>query len=275
MAWIFFQESEGSASPLANGSSPYPTAKSSHTAKASSCKECKKAICPKHQFGTIYELYPRMNYHESTSSTGGFPVKISALPAVEKAWREQRSGLFFEIMRLAEEIKPQFLFLENVPAITTRGGLRVVSEIAKRGYDCRWCTLSASEVGALHKRERWFLLAYSIGKRLERFRERAFCSEKEKSMLTRSSDDVADSDSEISSGLRFREKEREPIIGMCGQYSTVDEWQKAVSSVCRVTDGIPNRVDRIKALGNAVVPCQVREAFMRLSVIKTSNNPTS
>jgi site-specific DNA-cytosine methylase len=93
---------------------------------------------------------------------GGFPCQDISVAGKGKGLEGERSGLFFEIMRLAEEIKPSFIFLENVPAITARGGLRVVREIAERGYDCRWCTLSAASVGAMHKRERWFLLAHSL-----------------------------------------------------------------------------------------------------------------
>jgi len=73
----------------------------------------------------------------------------------------KRSGLVSEIFRLIDETKPPFVFLENVAAIRLRGAETVSKELSKRGYDCRWCMLSASDVGALHKRERWFLLGYS------------------------------------------------------------------------------------------------------------------
>lgn len=62
-------------------------------------------------------------------------------------------------MRLAEEIKPSFIFLENVPAIRTRGLERVGKELAELGYDCRWGIISAYDMGAPHKRERWFCLS--------------------------------------------------------------------------------------------------------------------
>lgn len=92
---------------------------------------------------------------------GGFPCQDISVAGHGKGLEGERSGLFFEIVRLAEEIKPTFVFLENVPAITGRGGLRVVREITSLGYDCRWCVISAASVGALHRRERWFLLGYS------------------------------------------------------------------------------------------------------------------
>ena len=73
-----------------------------------------------------------------------------------------RSGLFREIIRLACELRPSFIFLENVSAITVRGGESVIGELAKAGYDARWITLSASDIGATHGRERWWCLAHAM-----------------------------------------------------------------------------------------------------------------
>lgn len=82
----------------------------------------------------------------------------------------ERSGLFFEIARLVGELRPRFVFLENVSAITVRGAERVVGELCRLRYDCRWGILSASDVGANHRRERWWLLAYSKHGRMEKRR---------------------------------------------------------------------------------------------------------
>jgi DNA (cytosine-5)-methyltransferase 1 len=93
--------------------------------------------------------------------SGGFPCQDISVAGHGKGLDGERSGLFFEIVRLIRECNPRFVFLENVPAIRTRGGERVVKELASIGYDCRWTTLSAASVGAPHKRERWFLLAHT------------------------------------------------------------------------------------------------------------------
>lgn len=90
---------------------------------------------------------------------GGFPCQDVSVAGKGVGLEGERSGLFFEIVRLAGEIKPTFLFLENVSAIRTRGLDRVILELTEVGYDLRWCMLSASDVGAPHRRERWFLLA--------------------------------------------------------------------------------------------------------------------
>jgi len=67
-----------------------------------------------------------------------------------------RSGLFFQVVRLANELQPKFIFLENVAAITTCGLDIVCREISESGYDFAWTTLSACDVGAKHRRARWF-----------------------------------------------------------------------------------------------------------------------
>jgi DNA (cytosine-5)-methyltransferase 1 len=99
--------------------------------------------------------------------TAGFPCQDISIAGHRKGLDGERSGLFFEILRIVDEIgHVPFIFLENVPAIRSNGAERVSKELAKRGYDMRWATNSAAEFGAPHKRERWWLLAYSPGKRL-------------------------------------------------------------------------------------------------------------
>jgi len=76
-----------------------------------------------------------------------------------------RSGLYREVLRIADEIQPEHIFLENVAAICTiddGAALRtVVADLAEMGFDSQWVCLSAAQVGAAHKRDRWWLLAYS------------------------------------------------------------------------------------------------------------------
>ena len=92
---------------------------------------------------------------------GGFPCQDISVAGLGAGLAGKRSGLFFEIIRLVAEIRPAFVFLENVPAITSRGLGEVTAAFTKVRYDCRWGMLSAYDVGAPHRRERWFLLAHS------------------------------------------------------------------------------------------------------------------
>jgi DNA (cytosine-5)-methyltransferase 1 len=173
---------------------------------------------------------------------GGFPCQDISVAGRGAGLAGGRSGLFFQIVRLAKEIQPKFLFLENVPNIRTKGLSRVVRELADIGYDCRWCTISAAEIGAPHKRERWFLLAHARRKGPQE-------------ALSEGND----------GGLELSE-------GRCAfQIQTTSNgrgWWDVEPNVGRVAHGVPKRVDRLRALGNAVVPAQAREAFERLMGLK-------
>ena len=203
---------------------------------------------------------------------GGFPCQDISVAGNGKGLEGERSGLFFEIVRLAKEIQPKFIFLENVPAITSRGGLRVVSEITKMGYDCRWCVISAASIGALHRRERWFLLAYTNKEREQRLSKR---TQEEYSCFREYGNDVSHSNSisseqanPSSKSEQTEEHSRRRPSRQYWPFESREHWQASVSSVCRTSNGIQCRVDRLRGLGNAVVPQQAKEAFKILMGIK-------
>lgn len=251
---------------------------------------------------------------------GGFPCQDISVAGTGKGLAGERSGLFFEIVRLAKEIKPKFIFLENVPAITTRGGLQVIREIAEMGYDCRWCVVSAASVGALHRRERWFLLACSqhdgalasetgrgIGestiqgkqpKQTENIGETERTSglpsilanatskstnrhaKREKSSHTLPTHSSYDGDTNSESSKQtnsFAEsfksewRTRGRSSGFYRPFESREHWQKTVSEMGKCSDGVPYHVDRLRSLGNAVVPQQARKAFLLLSGWRENN----
>lgn len=90
----------------------------------------------------------------------GFPCQDISTAGRGEGLDGKRSGLFFEVVRLAGELGPQFIALENVPAIIVRGGARVIAELSALGYDLRFGVMGADDVGATHKRDRWWCLAY-------------------------------------------------------------------------------------------------------------------
>lgn len=184
---------------------------------------------------------------------GGFPCQDISVAGAGKGLDGERSGLFFEIVRLIRECNPRFVFLENVPAIRTRGGETVVKELAQVGYDCRWTTLSASAVGANHKRERWFLLAHANSvRKLSEQGKHDWTSDRSKN--------VADT---MRKGLERHRKKSVRNAQEFG-YACNNSWWAVEPRICRVADGVQNRAHRIRCLGNSVVPLQVREAFKKL-----------
>jgi site-specific DNA-cytosine methylase len=165
MAWIFLAASAESHWPYRRGLDQSPIVKMTTMPRAFYCHDKPTAPCPMRQSGTTCGHSGAIYCQQSIIIYGGFPCQDLSCAGNGKGLAGERSGLFFEILRLARETNPRFIFLENVPAIRTRGAATVVKELASLRYDCRWGLLSAYDVGAPHKRERWFLLANYQGKR--------------------------------------------------------------------------------------------------------------
>ena len=98
--------------------------------------------------------------------TAGFPCQdISAAGRRAGITHGTRSGLFFDVARAVKILRPKWVVIENVAALRWRGGGLdiVVAELHLAGYDCAWTSLRASDIGAPHRRERVFLLAWPRG----------------------------------------------------------------------------------------------------------------
>jgi len=187
--------------------------------------------------------------------TGGFPCQDISVAGLQKGiTKETRSGLFYELIRVIRMVRPQYVVLENVAAILNRGLDIVLRELSEAGYDAEWSVIPASSVGACHKRSRWWLVAYpnckqSSGTKSEIQAGRIFSSSSTRS------EDVADSNSnrlqrEVGSRLHkptWRTQDIRRLNPSWRQYES-----KPV--LCRGDDGLRNRVDRLRSLGNSVVP---------------------
>lgn len=99
--------------------------------------------------------------------TGGFPCQDISTSGSGAGLDGERSGLWSEIVRLIGELRPQYAIMENSPNLLAgesgRWFGRVLGDLAGVGYDAEWDIISASAVGAPHKRERVWILAYPIG----------------------------------------------------------------------------------------------------------------
>jgi len=105
----------------------------------------------------------------------GFPCQDLSVAGRRAGLDGARSGLFFEVLRIADDSGAELIVLENVAGIASatasvvdeaegdldeRAAARVVGELADRGWNAEWLTLSASDVGASHGRDRWFCVAW-------------------------------------------------------------------------------------------------------------------
>lgn len=100
---------------------------------------------------------------------GGFPCQDISLAGKGAGLAGERSGLWREYARLIGELRPRFVIVENVSALLVRGFGTVVGDLAALGYDCWWDCIPASAVGAPHRRDRLWIVAYARGQQHESF----------------------------------------------------------------------------------------------------------
>ena len=92
----------------------------------------------------------------------GFPCQDLSYAGHQKGITGERSGLFFRCWELAVLAGAKYIILENVPGVlTNEASGAVLRTISQSGYSAEWIDLSAAQMGARHKRRRWFLVAYS------------------------------------------------------------------------------------------------------------------
>ena len=194
----------------------------------------------------------------------GFPCQdISVAGNQAGVGHETRSGLYREVLRIAGIVQPRYLFLENVSAILGNGLGTVLADIAAMGFSAEWGCIRASDCGAPHHRDRWFALCTSYANcgngSAEQEREHQGAEEFSGSSAREVESLVADTDSAPSERNECTERS-EPERTNAIQFG----WWDAESFVGRVANGVPNRVQRLKGLGNAQVPLQAAVAFKLL-----------
>jgi DNA (cytosine-5)-methyltransferase 1 len=160
--------------------------------------------------------------------SGGFPCQDISAAGKGAGIDGERSGMWGEMARIIHEVRPRFVFVENSPMLTSRGLGRVLGDLASMGFDANWGVLGADDVGAKHKRDRIWIVAYA-------------------------------NDSERRRELRgFRGLQK--CIKEWDTYSTFNKPEPV-----RMVDGMASRVDRLKAIGNGQVPLCAATAWRILS----------
>ena len=155
--------------------------------------------------------------------TAGFPCQDISRAGKQVGIYGEKSGLVFEVFRVARRLRPRALVLENVSGLRSGGLAVILRELASIGYDAEWHSIPAGHIGALHIRDRVYIMALlsdtdSVGRQVRESRWKN-----------------AHNAWKLRRGSKFGIWSAEPNVG-------------------RVVDGVPRRVDRIRGLGNAVVP---------------------
>jgi DNA (cytosine-5)-methyltransferase 1 len=199
--------------------------------------------------------------------SGGFPCQDISVAGKAAGITGKRSGLWREMARIVDEVRPGYVFVENSPLLVRRGLAVVLGDLAALGYDARWGVLGARDVGAPHKRDRiWIAAADANSAAVRDAKQRATRRRNDvpHSGSTVAGDDgakkfVADADSSR------REKQRGAVAnGPKHKTAECGSWWATEPDVGRVAHGVAARVDRLRCLGNGQVPAVAAAAWRML-----------
>jgi DNA (cytosine-5)-methyltransferase 1 len=195
--------------------------------------------------------------------SGGFPCQDISLAGRGAGIEGEQSGLWLEMARIIREVRPRFAFVENSPGLTARGLGRVLGDLAEMGFDAEWGVLGAAHAGAPHLRERIWIVAHRPidGRREGRARgpDTGDQGEPEQPLLQ----PQVDQGRALHDAMRGRHRAPEGPIQAGQDGAERAGWWSVEPGLGRVADGVADRVDRIRALGNGQVPA-VAELAWRL-----------
>lgn len=173
---------------------------------------------------------------------GGFPCQDISVAGKGAGLDGARSGLWYEYARLIGELRPRYAIMENVGALATRGLDSVLASLAEIGYDAEWQDICAYDVGASHKRERIWIVAYPSSQRWDSTRER-----------------------KIYTGVKNKAfPPRQAATDRADNIRLLRKWYESniICSSVGNDDGLSTRMDRLKCVGNSIVP-QIAEMIFR------------
>lgn len=216
--------------------------------------------------------------------TGGFPCQPFSQAGKRRGTADDRY-LWPEMLRVIQLTKPTWIIGENVPGIINiENGMvfeQVCTDLENEGYEVQPFIIPACSVNAPHRRDRVWIVANKYGTRLQK----EGAKQQATGTTGKNTRDVADTKS-WESRKQAEGKWREGIGGRskesidanptskglegsdwiqgerCTQTDWNKDWLEVATSFCGVDDGVSNRVDRLKALGNAIVP-QVAMEIMK------------
>ena len=204
---------------------------------------------------------------------GGYPCQPFSTAGRRNGENDPRH-LWPWVRQAISELRPKYAIMENVRGHLTMGFDRVLADLATIGYDAEWQIVSAASVGAPHRRDRLIFVAYpeSDGQWRENIDHSATLSERPEIQKEArgSSSTVANNDSQWNGINRSQSAFRQTNLfwgNNARRKATNDSrtWWETEPDVGRVADGVPSRVDRLRGLGNAVVP-QVAELIGRMVI---------
>lgn len=213
--------------------------------------------------------------------SGGFPCQDISVAGRGAGIEGARSGMWKEFLRIIGDIRPRFVYVENSPMLTSRGLGVVLGDLAEAGYDTEWTCLSAAEVGANHVRDRIWILGHSndygqITPEVIRSATQGSYGSSPRSQQASEPTGSGEQYAELANATGIGQSgSRESIERMCEaqkgerQANIIepigkrDQWSTE-PRLGRVANGVADRMDRLKAIGNGQVPLAAATAFKEL-----------
>ena len=222
--------------------------------------------------------------------SGGFPCQDISVAGKGAGLSGARSGLWGEMRRIVGEVRPRHVFVENSPALTSRGLGTVLGDLAALGYDASWGVLGAIDAGAPHRRDRIWIVGHANS-----INRRAGTGREDGEKTRHASGNVADTDGVWKLQPQGRKSDERGWAGDGGKalpdadISGCQElhapalaagtgfhpghdaaggtgtWWATEPELGRVADGVAHRVDRLRAIGNGQVPAVAALAWRLLS----------
>lgn len=219
-------------------------------------KYAKEIIRKNFRDAIIYDDITKVNFRSIPKVdilTGGFPCQDISSSGKRAGITGSKSSLWKYYSKAIRILRPRFAFIENVSILINRGLDVVLADLASIGYDAEWYCVPASAIGAPHQRDRVYVIAYLPSER-ERFLSIFKRDKRSKDFnINRDIKDASNTDNQRQSRKGENEIRQELFRKGTGQWTVEPKLD-------RVVHGIPCRMDRIKCLGNAVVP-QIAEVF--------------
>ena len=222
---------------------------------------------------------------EITVISAGFPCQPYSLAGKGLGDSDERD-LWGEVARVLKEVKPKWFVGENTPGLFTRENQRyfrrILNDLTALGYSVGWGIWGACDVGAPHKRDRVFIVAHANSKRWSSFRvqDGKPCKALAETPTSKSCRDdwifdfIPDAGSEWwfrSAWQTYGNESNGANNGRRAEKYVCGEWWQTEPDVGRVANGIPARVDRLRCLGNAVVPYQAFPIFKAIAEEESKN----
>jgi DNA (cytosine-5)-methyltransferase 1 len=188
--------------------------------------------------------FPGAVYTGATILTGGIPCQPFSQCGKQRGCDDDR-WLWPAMRDVVSSARPSWVILENVPGIAKMAVEICVSDMESLGYACALLLIPASGVGAPHRRRRAWIVAESLSTNANGFRPHRA------EMHT--------------DGQGYRVEFPDKQVGIVGPLVQKPIWNSVDARVLGVGNGLPNRVDRLRGIGNAIVP-QIAAEIMRMIV---------